>query len=303
VVAVAGVGCALVATIAVAAVAPGAHSVSRNRPAAQPSSGPYSRLSPPQQREVQRYVATAFEAARSHTRACSVGPRWPRGVNHGSPSPGLLSILGVLRRPATRADLPKFLSHGPGADLAPGIFVNYVRQARSAFGDSYYVVPAEAGQISAGCARAETLRLRSGLRGIPRALRPAAIELGKSANASEGPHQGVYVLEIGRHGASSGGGGASASEIEQRGGDFASDGIGGGAIFSGLVPDGVASIALHYPAKGSSSTSPRQLTITTRPVENVIVVKVPRQAEDAVPQKMVWLSAQGTTIKTISRAG
>jgi hypothetical protein len=111
------------------------------------------------------------------------------------------------------------------------------------------------------------------------------------------------MLEIGRHGESSGGGGPSASEIEQRGGDFGSDGLGGGAIFSGLVPDGVASIALQYPAEGSGSMSPRPLTITTRPVENVIVVKVPRQAEEAFPQKMVWLSAQGTTIKTISRAG
>lgn len=51
VVAVVGVGCALLATIAVAAVAPGARSVSRTRAAAQPASGPYSRLSPPQQRE------------------------------------------------------------------------------------------------------------------------------------------------------------------------------------------------------------------------------------------------------------
>lgn len=111
------------------------------------------------------------------------------------------------------------------------------------------------------------------------------------------------MLEIGRHGTSSGGGGPSASEIEQGEGDFGTDGVSGGAIVSGLIPDGVASVELSYPAHRSGSVNQRPFTVTTRPVENVIVVKVPRPAEDAFPQKMVWLSAQGTTIKTISRPG
>jgi hypothetical protein len=111
------------------------------------------------------------------------------------------------------------------------------------------------------------------------------------------------MLEIGRHGTSSGGGGPSANEIEQGQGDFGTDGIGGGAIVSALVPDGVASVALYYPANGSAGMNRRPFTVTTRPVENVIVVKVPRPAPDAFAQKMVWLSARGTTIKTISRPG
>jgi hypothetical protein len=156
-VAVIGVGCGLVAAIAVVAVALGAQSGSRQARAAQPSSGAYG-LSLRKQEEVQRYVVAVFEATREHSRACLALPPLTQRLNHGSPNAALLSILGVLRRPATPADLPELVSDGR-ADF-PGTYVNNVRRARGAFGISYYVIPGDAGQISAGCAAAETAALR-----------------------------------------------------------------------------------------------------------------------------------------------
>jgi hypothetical protein len=159
----------------------GARSGSRQARAAQPSRAAYGGLSLRQQEEVQRYVVAVFEATREHSRACLALPPLTQCLNHGSPNAALLSILGVLRRPTTPADLPELVSDGR-ADF-PGTYVNYVRRARVAFGISCYVIPGDAGQISAGCAAAETAALRR--------------------------------LEIGPRGADGGGGGPSASEIEQ----------------------------------------------------------------------------------------
>jgi hypothetical protein len=146
----------------------GARSGSRQARAAQPSRAAYGGLSLRQQEEVQRYVVAVFEATREHSRACLALPPLTQCLNHGSPNAALLSILGVLRRPTTPADLPELVSDGR-ADF-PGTYVNYVRRARVAFGIScyvipgfgisYYVIPGDAGQISAGCAAAETAALR-----------------------------------------------------------------------------------------------------------------------------------------------
>ena len=62
------------------------------------------------------------------------------------PSHSLLSILGVLRRPATVADAPPDLRATLAAkDLIFGqIFARYIRRARVVAGVPYYVMPGRA---------------------------------------------------------------------------------------------------------------------------------------------------------------
>lgn len=60
----------------------------------------------------------------------------------------MLSVLGVLRRPATAADrLPSsFYRHGRllADRISNDIYVRYIRLARVANGVSYYIVPVAA---------------------------------------------------------------------------------------------------------------------------------------------------------------
>ena len=43
------------------------------------------------------------------------------------------------------------------------------------------------------------------------------------------------------------------------------------------------------------------LSLTVKPIANVLAVRVERDAENARPRQMVWRSASGTVIKTITR--
>jgi len=132
----------------------------------------------------------------------------------GPPSQSLLSILGVLRRSATAADaLPasvlKFILH-TGFGPARTIFINYVRRARVISGTSYWVYP----QIITFCGRSRE---------------------GMADWESDGP------------GGGSGGGMGDAANIEQ-GSAYGSLGSFGHTTIQTLVPDGVATVTLHYPA-------------------------------------------------------
>ena len=73
-----------------------------------------------------------------------------------------------------------------------------------------------------------------------------------------------------------------------------------------IVPDGVASVTLRYPAGRASGYSAKispPVTITTAPVDNMVVVSVPRSAGGGpiwVPT-MIWRAANGHIIKTFDR--
>jgi hypothetical protein len=191
----------------------------------------------------------------------------------GTPSKSLLAILGVLSRPATAADrIPRALAaEGAGSDA----FVHYIRRTRVVRGGSYYIYPA-----ILGCGRQA--------------------------------HQGIMHLNTnidlgaGTIGAT-GGGGATAADIE-RGQDAGTGppGSSTSATVTMIVPDGVAGVTLHYPAGRASGYSTKispPLTITTTPVNNEIVVKVPRSAGgSAIHQvKMIWRAADGRVIRTFNR--
>jgi hypothetical protein len=72
-----------------------------------------------------------------------------------------------------------------------------------------------------------------------------------------------------------------------------------------IVPDGVAKVTLRYPAGRASGYSPKispPFTITTAPVNNEVVVSVPRSGGGgAIHQaKMIWRAANGRVIKTLN---
>ena len=269
--------------------------------------------SPAQQRE-ERYVETAVLKAVNGP-AC-VSEHVP-ATNPGTPPASLLSILGVLRQPVTAADKP------PGRVLEheSDLYVNYVRLARSAFGQNWYVWVAGPAFLPPAhlnrCLAAQTADFHNELPRIPTRLRAAttrmfAGQLAAERRADTRPPRPVGVTLVGLqpNGTGGGGGGANAAEIESHGMWGSSSG-GTGAnpgltLFSGVVPDGVATVTLHYPAGkvgGFSRRTAPAITIKAHAVNNVVIVSVPRagaQATGAVTT--TWRRADGSIIKRIHGA-
>jgi hypothetical protein len=187
----------------------------------------------------------------------------------GAPDQALLSILGVLRRPATPADaLPAsvsaFFTRPIFNLLGREVFVNYVRRARVVSGTAYYVMPV----LYTGCGAFK----RS---------------------------EGMMLLD-----GSGGGGAGDATTIEQGAAPGGTDSFGRSTVEM-LVPDGVASVTLRYPA-GKIGGFDRQhapaFTTTTNVVGNLLVVTVPRGGNRlTAPMTMTWRAATGTMVKTFSR--
>ena len=190
----------------------------------------------------------------------------------GAPSRSLLSILGVLRRPATPTDvlpasLKRFLTTS-FKFFGVEVFVDYVRRARVIAGIAYYVMPV----LNSGC--------------------------GMGALPGGGPQR----MELW---AGSGGGGAgNVATIEQATG-YGTLGSFGHTTIEMLVPDGVAAVTLHYPAGkigGFDRHHAPAFTTTTTVVGNLMVVTVPRGGNrlDA-PMTMTWRSPAGTIVRTFNR--
>jgi hypothetical protein len=72
-----------------------------------------------------------------------------------------------------------------------------------------------------------------------------------------------------------------------------------------LVPDGVATVTLAYPAGkigGFDHQHAPAFTITTNVVGNFVVATVPRSGDRLVaPMTMAWRTAGGTIVKTFRR--
>jgi len=242
-------------------------------------------------------------------------PEHVAATNPGAPPASLLSILGVLRLPATPVDRLslRFLSH------ETDLYVNDIRYARTAFGERWYVWVA--GPPSAflppanisGCLAAQTADFQQELPSIPKALRDATSKMFDAQISGERLHDaspprppGLTLFGVTAAGGG-GGGDATAAEIEQQGSWGSSSG-GTGAnpgltLFSGVVPDGVATVTVHYPAGkigGFSRRTGPAVTIKVHAVNNVVVVSVPRAGEQATNAvTTTWRAANGTIIKTI----
>jgi hypothetical protein len=190
----------------------------------------------------------------------------------GAPSRALLAILGVLRRPATAADrIPRNVyMFGAGSDA----FVHYVRRTRVVDGSPYYIYPA----IVSGCGS----HARQGIMHLE-----TNIDLGGGALGGTG------------------GGGASAADIEQ-GRDIGTGppGSSTSSTLTMIVPDGVAKVLVWLPAGRASGYSPKvspAVTIATAPVNNEVVLRVPRSGGGGAIHngKITWLAGDGRVIKTL----
>ena len=229
----------------------------------------------------------------------------------------LLSTLGVLRRPSQPGGIPDV----PSKLSTPGqsLYVRYVRFARSVDGFDVYVfvgtgLPQPVANISR-CIAEQTANFDRELPRIPKTFRADATEIFSSdlaterINATREPSVGVSLRAISIYGLDQGGfgtGTSTAAQIEEAnalvlGG--AATGSGPNTSFvAGVVPDGVASVTLHYdagPLGGYSHKHVSAANITTKPVNNVIVVIVPRPTGNASPSTITWRAANGRIVKTI----
>src|SRR6202035_2155548 len=94
--------------------------------------------------------------------------------SHGAPDSELLSMLGVLRHSATAADTLRPFLHQANLNVAHGIYVRYVRLARTYRGTGYYIIPAaDVGSMDRRCIAAERSTLRKVLPEVPTTLRRA----------------------------------------------------------------------------------------------------------------------------------
>lgn len=283
-------------------------------PAARPPGPPRPLLGPHPSRtrgqEVNYLIRAEITAGRRDP-ACQLRPlnRRPT-ISQGSPDPSLLAILGVLRRPAGPADtLPTRVvgrDHTviPNGSLPPAkqIYVRYIRRARWRYGAGYYIVPAgnvdPVAPVPDRCAAEQQRALQQELPQIPASLRAGTLALEPLYLANwrydRLPHPGVCLLALNSTGGGDDTCGSTVGDIE--GGHTVSTGgpTGVGVVY-GLVPDGVATVTVYYRGRRP---------ITVHAIGNVFIVPDPGQRfpNDGFPAKMVWRSATGAVIKTISGA-
>jgi hypothetical protein len=262
------------------------------------------------------YINAALQTLARRDPACP-GYSIPGSTSQGRPSPALLSILGVLRRPASPADafpppgvirlnqrLGRPHRRSSAARLSHfgvEVYVRYVRRARTAFGAAYYVIPAGGQDFETPAPARCTAELEHDLPQMPAALRGAAqteiVAMLAAQRRGDQPHPSVCVTAVRLTGrlAGAGGGycGSGPAAIAAGRSLGSTTTLGGTTTFMALVPDGVATVTLSFPGRA---------TTTARVVGNVLVARSPPGAGARAPEKMVWRSAGGQIIKTINGA-
>jgi hypothetical protein len=255
------------------------------------------------QRQLRREVAYIEAATTSvlNTKTCRLKPA-PKGVTFviGSPGADLLSILGVLRRPATPADRLQGLQNLLAG--TPDIYRSHVRRAFSSAGTSYYIVPTRTDRAistpSDRCFALEAAALDRELPKIPASLRQQTRELASAMIAyirgvvTHAPRDGICLVTAGSN-ENGGSCGIAAAQIES--GEATQDDNG---TYIGIVPDGVATVTLTFPA--SAGHPGRSVTTPVR--SNVYAVFVahdlPLNAHST--PTVIWRTAQGRVLKRIA---
>lgn len=252
------------------------------------------------------FLAALNDVGHRIPRCFGFGPIGPTTFDHGSPDPALLKTLGVLRRERTQADhLPRSLLGRLGVH---GLLIRYVRRVETPDGGSYLLLPSSdinwAPFPPAACGPALVRAIHRHGRGESRAtirgaLRRARQHLAEARRRARQPKvEGVRFYEIDDDNSSfGGGGGITAAEIRDRGtaGSYGTED--GASTFMGLVPDGVAKVALEF---GKTKDAPAS-TVTGPVTDNVVSIPLPRSAEQAFPSQTTWFDADGNAIKTFNR--
>ena len=243
------------------------------------------------------------------------GPGAPPSLSNGTPTAGLLSILGALRRPRVASDRlpPRELWHGPHSKPhfypygtyppAQGIYAQYIRKARSRYGAGYWLVPAanvnDQRPLPERCYQEQRAALRRELPSIPAdwrstalALQPRYLEYQKQLTL---PDAGVCLVAINGTGNGDGSScGYSAGEIES-GHTLTSGAPTGVPVVYGLAPDGVATVTFLY------TQHSHKRTLTVPVVNNVFILHNPRQRlpDDGFPSGLIWRSSSSRILKVV----
>jgi hypothetical protein len=177
--------------------------------------------------------------------------------------------------------------------------VQYIRLATTTDGISYYIVPSSAPTraltITPRCLAATIGALHAEAPRIPASVRSRTLALAARLIArlrlsvSRQTGDGVCLLFAGGH--SNGGTcGATAEDIRNWG--LVSE-LG---PLAGIVPDGVATVTIHYPAYEGL----RAITATVKVTNNVFAAHITRGVGVArQTPTIVWRSPSGTFLKTV----
>jgi hypothetical protein len=273
----------------------------------------------------QRYMTIARLQTERRDPAC-VPAAAPFVRIDGTPSRRLLSSLAALRAPGGGpiAAMADDLQH-VGPPVPTGVYTRYERLARTVAlpatrsapraSISVYVVAAAnvtgAVSVPSRCDAEQHAALLGELTRIPRALRAPTLQLAARTLAQRRSTiqsaKGIAVVAL----LQSGSGptinaySATTTQFLLRGAT-SQDGLpsGPGTVLSGVVPDGVASVTLHFPARVGGAKPAPPFTVTAPAVHDVFVVRVPRSFipqtfGGTVPDSIKWRAANGTVTRTI----
>lgn len=260
---------------------------------------------PPSQTTLTSYLNAAYRETVSRDPACA---RPVRGfgpgtgtVSEGAPSRALLSVLGVLRRPATSADrLPPRVGNGTfGSDSI--VYTRFIRRARVVDGVAYYVVPERVqpapNAVPLRCYTEQRAALESLVASLPATkgaeiMRSGTQTLGQERQASvglpTGPYDGIEILS---------GDGATCCDGVSSLAHQVSIGTTGQTAY-GLVADGVAYVTLYYARTDSQDPltiiAKATHTITATVSDNMYVVDV---GQSGRPAAVVYRAANGAVLR------
>jgi hypothetical protein len=240
-------------------------------------------------------------------------------VTEGTPSPALASTFAILRQPASPAGrLRRLLGlsgppGGPAWTAGAQLYANQIHRARSAFGATFYVLPAGniSGQrgVPARCVSEQAAALKRRLSQLPArqrapilaaqsrylaylrylALHPAGICATFLLHRGLGDNFGCATLASFRHW------GVLADTQAYLGGHV--------AVWWTVVPDGVATVTLHFGGPpGSTFGGSHEATVTARVVDNMVVIREPLDAPNrsGFPSTIVLRAADGRLIEHLA---
>lgn len=270
------------------------------------------RLSPTER----RYIDAAWRATVARGHAC-YGFHGSE-LTQGSPSRALTSRFAILRRPATPALRLRRLLRvsgppgGPAWTQGAQLYLNQIHRAQSAFGATFYVMPAgnATGQrgMPARCGAEQTAALK---RQLPHTLgRQHARILAAQARYLAylrylALHaQGICATLVTPGGLGDNFGCATLADFQRWGVLADTQAYLGGTVaaFWTVVPDGVATVTLRFSAGAGRFAPTHTVTTTVRAVNNVVVAREPYRAPDqsGFPSRIVLRAADGHAIKQIT---
>ncbi len=283
-------------------------------------------------RRASQLVNRATRHVERHKPGCKRTPEPGETFTHATSSAALLSVLGVLRRPATahenaiarhveanhaairrvRHGHPQRVRIAPVPPDLPyeGIYLDYIRVAHAG-GHAFTIVPAQ--DIDsyvpppARCDTAIVRRVRRRSRHAPvavrRRARAMAAQQRREDRKTPAPHEGVALFAHDGAGTS----GPGVAKLKARGECIAEgDHHPTRTHVSCLVPDGVASVSArdrparsHQPHHGARRYSAARRTALVH--ENMASFTIARYAPDAAPNRLLWRNSVGHVVHVVRR--